>query len=82
MPHEKELIKHAFFSSSSTGSSSSESSVDTQPINIKKRRKYYENKVEKFIPKRQPNNFRQKRLVKKKKGSNGNPILVSDSESD
>ena len=81
MPHEKEIIKHAFFPSSSTGSSSSESSVDAQPIHIKKRKRYYENKVENFIPKRQPNVYRQKRFVKRK-GSNENPILVTDSESE
>ena len=82
LAHEKELIKHVIYSSSSTSSSSSESSFDTQPRNIKKRRKYYENRVEKFCPKKQPHNFRQKRFVKKRKGSDGNPILVSDSESD
>ena len=29
-----------------------------------------------------PHNFKQKRLVKKRKGTKGNPIEVTDSESD
>ena len=87
LAHEKELIKHLFYSSSS----SSESSFDTDPRNIVKRSKCYRKQVKRFCPMKQfdsdgyfdaPHIFKQKRLVKKRKGSKSNPIQVTDSESD
>ena len=87
LAHEKDLSKN-IFSSSNT---SSESSCDTEPKNTVKRRKFFRKRVKKFFVTKQfdsdgyfdaPHFFKNKRLVKKRKGSRTNPIYITDSDSD
>ena len=87
LAHEKELSNNIFSSSDTC----SDSSYDTEPNNTVKRRKFFRKRVKKFFVSKQydsdgyfdaPHFVKNKRLVKKRKGSRTNPIYITDSDSD